>query len=168
MESHVVANLSCGSAGACLLTGPSQRSGIGGIDNLLCETETVSGQHRLHLEWMGSADWWRACCAGVLTRQEGKGHWAALKRAFRLLVDDVDDQDPADPAYVFSGHCPLTVSPPPGPPELPGQHVIGQPLRKYTVQPLKMIARSAKPHLSETAALSSNAGAMHAGVQHAH
>lgn len=48
--------------------------------------------------------------AGVLVRQEGKGHWAALKRAFRLLVDDVDDQNPTDAAYVFSGHCPLTVS----------------------------------------------------------
>ena len=47
--------------------------------------------------------------AGVLVRQEGKGQWAALKRAFRLLVDDVDDQNPADAAYVFSGHCPLTV-----------------------------------------------------------
>ncbi len=47
--------------------------------------------------------------AGVLVRQEGKGHWAALKRAFRLLVDDVDDQTPTDAAYVFSGHCPLTV-----------------------------------------------------------
>ena len=47
--------------------------------------------------------------AGVLVRQEGKGHWAALKRAFRLLVDDVDDQSPTDAAYVFSGHCPLTV-----------------------------------------------------------
>ena len=47
--------------------------------------------------------------AGVLVRQEGKGHWAALKRAFRLLVDDVDDQNPTDAAYVFSGHCPLSV-----------------------------------------------------------
>ena len=53
----------------------------------------------------------------MLVRQEGKGHWAALKRAFRLLVDDVDDHNPSDAAYVFSGHCPLTVSPklpPPG------------------------------------------------------
>ena len=53
----------------------------------------------------------------MLVRQEGKGHWAALKRAFRLLIDDVDDQNPSDAAYVFSGHCPLTVSPnlpPPG------------------------------------------------------
>lgn len=47
----------------------------------------------------------------MLARQEYKGHWAALKRAFRLLVDDVDDQSPSDPAYVFSGHCPLTVRP---------------------------------------------------------
>ena len=74
--------------------------------------KAASAQHHLHLEWVRSADWWRAGHAGVLARQEGKGHWAALKRAFRLLVDDVDDQDPTDPAYVFSGHCPLTVSPP--------------------------------------------------------
>ena len=143
----MVANSNCGSAGACQLTGPSQRSGIGGIDNLLCETGTASAQQRLHPEWVGSADWWRVHCAGVLAKQEGKGHWAGLKRAFRLLVDDVDDQDPADPAYVFSGHCPLTVSPPPDHQELPGQHGIGQPWRGFCAYPLAIMACPAKPHL---------------------
>ena len=41
---------------------------------------------------------------GLLRRQEGgKGSFATLKRAFRLLVDDIDDKNPADIAYVFSG-----------------------------------------------------------------
>ena len=99
-----------GSAGAAQLVGPEQAKW-----HRQLPSETASVQHHLHPEWVGSADWWRVRRAGVLAKQEGKGHWAALKRAFRLLVDDVDDQDPADPAYVFSGHCPLTVSPPPGP-----------------------------------------------------
>ena len=59
----------------------------------------------------------------MLVRQEGKGHWAALKRAFRLLIDDGDDQNPSDAAYVFSGHCPLTVSPPGRTSCLPGPSV---------------------------------------------
>ncbi len=48
---------------------------------------------------------------GLLVKQEGgKGNFAALKRAFRLLVDDVDDKTPTDIAYVFSGYAPLSVS----------------------------------------------------------
>ncbi|BDA43254.1 Vacuolar protein sorting-associated protein 33A [Coccomyxa sp. Obi] len=48
--------------------------------------------------------------AGLLVKQEGgKGNFAALKRAFRLLVDDVDDKTPTDIAYVFSGYAPLSV-----------------------------------------------------------
>lgn len=48
--------------------------------------------------------------AGLLVRQEGgKGHFGAVKRAFRLLVDDVDDKQPADMAYVYSGYAPLSV-----------------------------------------------------------
>ena len=91
-------------------------------------------------------------------RQEGKGHWAALKRAFRLLVDDVDDQDPADPAYVFSGHCPLTVSPPPGPSELPGQQGTGLSWREAHFDPLMGMACQAKLLLSRAAAFSGEVG----------
>ena len=48
--------------------------------------------------------------AGLLVRQEGgKGQFGALKRAFRLLVDDVDDKAPQDAAYVYSGYAPLSV-----------------------------------------------------------
>ena len=50
--------------------------------------------------------------AGLLVRQEGgKGQFGALKRAFRLLVDDVHDKDPQDAAYVYSGYAPLSVRP---------------------------------------------------------
>ena len=48
--------------------------------------------------------------AGLLTRQDGnKGNFAALKRAFRLILDDIDDKNPTDIAYVFSGYAPLSV-----------------------------------------------------------
>lgn len=48
--------------------------------------------------------------AGLLKRQEsGKPAFPALKRAFRLLVDGVDDRAPADIAYAFSGYAPLLV-----------------------------------------------------------
>ncbi|KAK9915301.1 hypothetical protein WJX75_007269 [Coccomyxa subellipsoidea] len=48
--------------------------------------------------------------AGLLVKHEGgKGNFTALKRAFRLLVDDVDDKNPTDIAYVFSGYAPLSV-----------------------------------------------------------
>ena len=49
-------------------------------------------------------------CAGLVVRQEGgKGQFGALKRAFRLLVEDVDDKSPQDAAYVYSGYAPLSV-----------------------------------------------------------
>ncbi|KAK9844079.1 hypothetical protein WJX81_004070 [Elliptochloris bilobata] len=48
--------------------------------------------------------------AGLLKRQEsGKPAFPALKRAFRLLVDGVDDRAPADIAFAFSGYAPLLV-----------------------------------------------------------
>jgi len=58
----------------------------------------------------GGADPARAARAGLLKKQEGgKPAFAALKRAFRLLVDGVDDRAPADIAYAFSGYAPLLV-----------------------------------------------------------
>lgn len=45
-----------------------------------------------------------------MKHEGGKGNFTALKRAFRLLVDDVDDKNPTDIAYVFSGYAPLSVS----------------------------------------------------------
>lgn len=46
-----------------------------------------------------------------MKQEGGKGNFGTLKRAFRLLVDDVDDKIPTDIAYVFSGYAPLTVRP---------------------------------------------------------
>ncbi len=43
-----------------------------------------------------------------MRKQEGKSSFGALKRGMRLLVDDIDDKDPTDIAYVFSGYAPLS------------------------------------------------------------
>ncbi|XP_037093128.1 vacuolar protein sorting-associated protein 33A-like [Pollicipes pollicipes] len=40
--------------------------------------------------------------AGLL-RAQGRGSYAALRRAFRLTVDDVNEQAPTDISYTFSG-----------------------------------------------------------------
>eukprot|EP00897_Mesotaenium_endlicherianum_P000069 jgi/Mesen1/10062/ME000730S09345 len=47
--------------------------------------------------------------AGLLRRQEVKGSWPATKRGLRLVVEDLDDSNPTDMAYVFSGYAPLSV-----------------------------------------------------------
>lgn len=44
-----------------------------------------------------------------MRKQEGKSSFGALKRSLRLLVDDIDDKDPSDIAYVFSGYAPLSI-----------------------------------------------------------
>ncbi|XP_037091633.1 vacuolar protein sorting-associated protein 33A-like [Pollicipes pollicipes] len=46
--------------------------------------------------------------AGLL-RAQGRGSYAALRRAFRLTVDDVNEQAPTDISYTFSGYAPLSV-----------------------------------------------------------
>eukprot|EP00884_Botryococcus_braunii_P006843 jgi/Botrbrau1/1615/Bobra.0185s0030.1 len=46
--------------------------------------------------------------AGLVRKQEGKSSFGALKRSMRLLVDDINDKDPTDMAYVFSGYAPLS------------------------------------------------------------
>ena len=35
--------------------------------------------------------------------------WNAVRKGFKLWVDDVQEEDPTDPAYVFSGYAPLSV-----------------------------------------------------------
>lgn len=45
----------------------------------------------------------------MLKRQEGKSTFGTLKRGLRLLVEDIDDKDPSDIAYVYSGYAPLSV-----------------------------------------------------------
>ncbi|KAK9830347.1 hypothetical protein WJX72_011177 [[Myrmecia] bisecta] len=48
--------------------------------------------------------------AGLLRRQEGgKSSFGALKRALKLLVDDIDDKNPTDVAYTFSGYAPISI-----------------------------------------------------------
>lgn len=46
---------------------------------------------------------------GLLRRQEGKSSYGILKRGLRLLVEDIDDKDPSDIAYVYSGYAPISV-----------------------------------------------------------
>jgi vacuolar protein sorting-associated protein 33A len=47
--------------------------------------------------------------AGLVRKQEGKASFGVVKRGLRLLVDDIDDKDPSDIAYVFSGYAPLSI-----------------------------------------------------------
>lgn len=47
--------------------------------------------------------------AGLLKRQEGKNNWQALIKGLKLVVEDVDDANPNDIAYVFSGYAPLSI-----------------------------------------------------------
>lgn len=48
--------------------------------------------------------------AGLLKKQEGRNNiWPHLVKAFKLVVEDVDDAHPNDIAYVFSGYAPLSV-----------------------------------------------------------
>jgi len=48
--------------------------------------------------------------AGLLQKQEGgRSAFAGVKKALRLLVDDVNDTAPTDIAYTFSGYAPLGI-----------------------------------------------------------
>eukprot|EP00667_Euglena_gracilis_P006305 EG_transcript_6353 len=47
--------------------------------------------------------------AGILRRQEGRSNFPTLKKALRLLVRDIDESNPSDIAYVYSGYAPMSV-----------------------------------------------------------
>eukprot|EP00245_Coleochaete_scutata_P001569 TRINITY_DN11946_c0_g1_i1.p1 TRINITY_DN11946_c0_g1~~TRINITY_DN11946_c0_g1_i1.p1 ORF type:complete len:607 (+),score=112.22 TRINITY_DN11946_c0_g1_i1:84-1904(+) len=47
--------------------------------------------------------------AGLFIKQEGKSNWALIKRNLRLTVDDVDDANPNDIAYTYSGYAPISI-----------------------------------------------------------
>lgn len=47
--------------------------------------------------------------SGLLRKQEGKSNWQALIKGLKLVVEDVDDANPNDIAYVFSGYAPLSI-----------------------------------------------------------
>ena len=43
------------------------------------------------------------------TSSSPKGSWTPLRRAFHLIIEEISVDPPTDPAYVFSGFCPLAV-----------------------------------------------------------
>lgn len=45
----------------------------------------------------------------VKATSNNKSAFALARKPLRLVVDEVDEQDPADIAYVFSGYAPLSV-----------------------------------------------------------
>jgi hypothetical protein len=47
--------------------------------------------------------------AGLLKKQEGKSSWQTVKRGLRLVMEDMDDANPTDIAYVYSGYAPLSI-----------------------------------------------------------
>ncbi|EPS70755.1 hypothetical protein M569_04003, partial [Genlisea aurea] len=47
--------------------------------------------------------------AGLFRRQDSKGNWLTIKRAFQLVVDNIDTANPNDISYVFSGYAPLSI-----------------------------------------------------------
>jgi hypothetical protein len=52
----------------------------------------------------------RLAKAGLLIPQgSGRNHYPTLRKQLRLSVPDVDEQNPTDIAYVYSGYAPLSV-----------------------------------------------------------
>lgn len=47
--------------------------------------------------------------APASSRSAPKPPFAQCRKPLRLIVDDVDEQNPQDPSYVFSGYAPLSV-----------------------------------------------------------
>ena len=48
--------------------------------------------------------------AGLLKLQQGgRSTFPAVKKAFRLLLDNVNDTDPTDIAYTYAGYAPLSI-----------------------------------------------------------
>lgn len=49
-------------------------------------------------------------CTGLLRLQQGsRSTFPAVKKAFRLLLDNVSDTDPSDIAYTYAGYAPLSI-----------------------------------------------------------
>jgi len=46
---------------------------------------------------------------GLIRKQEGKAAFPVIRKAMRLIVEDVNETDPNDIAYVYSGYAPLSV-----------------------------------------------------------
>eukprot|EP00758_Cryptobia_borreli_P004852 Tbor_TRINITY_DN4615_c0_g2::TRINITY_DN4615_c0_g2_i1::g.14913::m.14913/K20182/VPS33; vacuolar protein sorting-associated protein 33 len=45
--------------------------------------------------------------AGLIVRQDTKSNFSSLRKSFRLWVDNLDEKQPNDAGYVYSGYCPL-------------------------------------------------------------
>jgi len=46
---------------------------------------------------------------GLLKRQEGRNNFGALRKSLHLIVEDIDENNPTDVAFVYSGYAPLSV-----------------------------------------------------------
>jgi len=46
---------------------------------------------------------------GLCKRQEGRSQWSNVRKALNVWVDDVDETNPNDISYVYSGFAPLSV-----------------------------------------------------------
>jgi hypothetical protein len=44
---------------------------------------------------------------GLLKKQEGKSSFNVLRKNLQLIVEDIDEKNPNDIAYVYSGYDPL-------------------------------------------------------------
>lgn len=44
---------------------------------------------------------------GLLKKQNTKGHWSNIKKAFQLIKEDVNIEQPDDCSYVYAGLAPL-------------------------------------------------------------
>jgi len=45
----------------------------------------------------------------MLKRQEGRNNFSGLRKSLHLIVEDIDENNPTDVAYVYSGYAPLSV-----------------------------------------------------------
>ncbi len=42
---------------------------------------------------------------GLIKKQEGKTNFNVVRKGFNLIVDNVNEGEPNDIAYVYSGYC---------------------------------------------------------------
>jgi hypothetical protein len=47
--------------------------------------------------------------AGLVTRQETKSNWQAIKKGLNLVPEENNDMSPTDISYVYSGYAPLSI-----------------------------------------------------------
>jgi len=77
------------------------------LAHLQAELTHAYGFDRLALTWPALAR------LGLLKRNEGRSSWPTLKKALRLVVDNMPEHDlgeePPDLAYVYAGYAPLSV-----------------------------------------------------------